>query len=155
MSAIRRAVIGFVLVVISAGCASANTFEGDLHVQATLAERDLSVSWSASLPESATLELEVFHPSAYASYLPSNDPNGFSYDVKRTLDSAGPKTVDFDLTQWPPGQVQVSLTFRPEDQPPSVVVIVGAKGERLSGEKREVDSDGMSFLREVVYVTVE
>jgi hypothetical protein len=63
--------------------------------------------------------------------------------------------VQFDLSTWPPGEVQVILTFRPDrGQPRAVTDIVGTKGDRLQGAQREVDSDNVAYLRDVAQVTL-
>lgn len=132
------------------------SFAGDLQVDATLADRELAVSWSATLPAGAVVELELFHPGAYASAIPSNDPDSFPFDVMRTLIVEGQATpLRFDLSSWPAGEVLVSLTFRPDrGQPPAVTDAVGPKGDRLQGAQRRVDDDNVIYLQDVVRVSL-
>lgn len=137
------------------GCV-AKPYEANLNLNAAASGRTLTIDWAASLPPSANVQLEILHAQAYASFLPSNDPGSFPFDITRTLVAGGESPLEFDLSGWPAGDLQVSLTFRPDrNQPSSVTELTGRRGEQLRGSDRQVDSDGVTFLREVVTVAIE
>jgi hypothetical protein len=107
--------------------------QATMHPQATIHGRTVSVAATTDLPDGAVVECYVVRDQADVS------------ETRPATVEHGAFGVDLPLPDWTSGSLELDCVFGTAwaAQPPTVIDVIGTKGERLGGPQVFVDAPGV------------